>query len=126
MLQRQEPREKVPKIKTLKSTLALTCGNIRREHKMYTYKEASAPSYQLVSTRRNSPRHEAQTIIAPKSYRPTVREQLGSDAFRAGAMVGFIAAAVLFAAILTVFVLPTMDGAVQAAKAACAAGAVNA
>ena len=120
MLQRQEPREKVTKIKTLKSTLALTCGNIRREHKMYTYKEASAPSYQLVSTRRNSPRHEAQTIIAPKSYRPT------SDAFRAGAMVGFIAAAVLFAAILTVFVLPTMDGAVQAAKAACAAGAVNA
>lgn len=88
---------------------------------MYTYKEASAPSYQLVSTRRNSPRHEAQTIIAPKPYRPTVREQLDSDAFRAGAMVGFIAAA-----ILTVFVLPTMDGAVQAAKAACAAGAVNA
>ena len=125
MLQRQEPREKVPKIKTLKSTLALTCGNIRREHKMYTYKEASAPSYQLVSTRRNSPRHEAQTIIAPKSCRPTVREQLDSDAFRAGAMVGFTAA-VLFAAILTVFVLPTMDGAVQAAKAACAAGAVNA
>ena len=116
MLQRQEPREKVPKIKTLKSTLALTCGNIRREHKMYTYKEASAPSYQLVSTRRNSPRHEAQTV----------REQLDSDAFRAGAMVGFIAAAVLFAVVLTVFVLPTMDGAVQAAKAACAAGAVNA
>lgn len=126
MLQRQEPREKVPKIKTLKSTLALTCGNIRREHKMYTYKEASAPSYQLVSTRRNSPRREAQTIIAPKSYRPTVREQLDSDAFRAGAMIGFIAAAVLFAAVLTVFVLPTMDGAVQAAKAACAAGAFNA
>ena len=41
-------------------------------------------------------------------------------------MAGFIAAAVLFAAILTVFVLPTMDGAVQAAKATCAAGAVNA
>lgn len=93
---------------------------------MYTYKEASAPSYQLVSTRRNSPRYEAQTIIAPKSYRPSVREQLDSDAFRAGAMVGFIAAEVLFAAILTVFVLPTMDGAVQAAKAACAVGAVNA
>lgn len=64
--------------------------------------------------------------MAPKPYRPTVREQLDSDAFRAGAMVGFIAAAVLFAAILTVFVLPTMDGAVQAAKAAYAAGAVNA
>lgn len=93
---------------------------------MYTNKEASAPSYQLVSTRKYGPRHEAQTIIAPKSYRPTVREQLDSDAFRAGAMVGFIAAAVLFAAVLTVFVLPTMDGAVQAAKAACVAGAFNA
>lgn len=93
---------------------------------MHTYKEASAPSYQLVSTRKYSPRQEAQTIIAPKPYRPTVREQLDSDAFRAGAMVGFIAAAVLFAAILTVFVLPTMDGAVHAAKAACVAGAVNA
>lgn len=93
---------------------------------MYTYKEASAPSYQLVSTRKYSPRHEAQTIIAPKSYRPTAREQLDSDAFKAGIMVGFIAAAILFAAVLTVFVLPTMDGAVQAAKAACVAGAVNA
>lgn len=93
---------------------------------MYTYKEASAPSYQLVSTRKYSPGHEAQTIIAPKSYRPTVREQLDSDAFRAGAMVGFIAAAIVFAVVLTVFVLPTMDGAVQAAKTACAAGAVNA
>lgn len=93
---------------------------------MYTYKEASAPSYQLVSTRKYSPRHEAQTIIAPKAYRPTVREQLDSDAFRAGAMVGFIAAAVLFAAILTVFVLPTMDGAVHSAQAAYEAVGVHA
>ncbi|MEF2848300.1 MAG: hypothetical protein U0N71_08665 [Collinsella sp.] len=79
-----------------------------------------------MSTRKYRPRHEAQTIIAPKAYRPTVREQLDSDTFKAGVMVGFIAAAILFAAVLTVFVLPTMDGAVQAAKAACAAGAVNA
>lgn len=93
---------------------------------MYTYKEASAPSYQLVSTRMNRIASDAQTIISPKPYRPAAREQLDSDAFRAGAMVGFIAAAVLFAAILTVFVLPTMDGAVHAAKAACVAGAVNA
>ena len=93
---------------------------------MYTYKEASAPSYQLDGTRMNGIANDAQTIIAPKAYRPTAREQLGSDAFKAGIMVGFIAAAILFAAVLTVFVLPTMDGAVQAAKAACAAGAVNA
>lgn len=86
---------------------------------MHTYKEASAPSYQLVSTRRNSPRHEAQTIIAPQAYRPTVREQLASDAFKAGAMVGFLVAAAIFLAVLWLWVVPTMDGAVAAAKQAC-------
>ena len=91
---------------------------------MYTYKEASAPSYQLVSTRRNSPRHEAQTIIAPKSYRPTVREQLDSDAFRAGAMVGFLAALMVFLAVLWLWVIPTMDQAVADAQRAVGSMAV--
>ncbi len=91
---------------------------------MYTYKEASAPSYQLVSTRRNSPRHEAQTIIAPKPYRPTVREQLDSDAFRAGVMVGFLAALMIFLAVLWLWVIPTMDQAVADAQRAVGTMAV--
>lgn len=93
---------------------------------MQTKKKASAPSFHTSGTRYVAASKEAATIIPFEGKRPTAQEQLERSQFRAGAMVGFIAAAVLFAAILTVFVLPTMDGAVQAAKAACAAGAVNA
>lgn len=86
---------------------------------MYTYKNASAPSYQLDGTRMNGIANDAQTIIAPESYRPTARERLASDAFKAGAMVGFLVAAAIFLAVLWLWVVPTMDGAVAAAKQAC-------
>lgn len=86
---------------------------------MHTYKEASTPGYQLDGTRMNSISNDAQTIIAPKAYRPTARERLGSDAFRAGAIVGFLVASAIFLAVLWLWVVPTMDGAVAAAKQAC-------
>lgn len=91
---------------------------------MQTKKKASAPSFHTSGTRYVAASKEAATIIAPKSYRPTVREQLDSDAFRAGAMVGFLAALMIFLAVLWLWVIPTMDQAVADAQRAVGTMAV--
>lgn len=85
---------------------------------MQSKKKASAPSYQLAGTRMKGIENDAATIIPFEVKRPTAKEQLGMSHFRAGVLVGFLAAMLVFLAVLWLWVIPTMDGAVATAKAA--------
>ena len=91
----------------------MTSGNIRKENEMQSKKKAGAPSYQL-----DGIGNDAVTIIPSERKRPTAHEQLEADRFRVGFMVGFLAAALIFLAVLWFWVIPTMDGAVATAQAA--------
>lgn len=95
---------------------------------MQSKKKASAPSYQLDDAHFNRIGNDAVTIIPSERKRPTAHEQLESDRFRVGFMVGFLAAALIFLAVLWLVVIPTMDGAVATAQAAyqTSAGVLNA
>lgn len=86
---------------------------------MQDKKKASAPSYQLDGTREDRPVNRAATIIPfQRKARPTAQEQLDMSRFKAGVMVGFLAAAVLFLVLLWAWIIPTMDGAVATAQSA--------
>lgn len=86
---------------------------------MQSKKKASAPSYQLAGTRVKRIENDAATIIPFEVKRPTAKEQQNASQFKAGVMVGFLAATLVFLAVLWLWVIPTMDGAVAAAKQAC-------
>lgn len=85
---------------------------------MHTKKKASAPRYHTSGTRYVAASKEAATIIPFEGKRPTAHEQLEADRFRVGFMVGFLAAALIFLAVLWLWVIPAMDGAVATAQAA--------
>lgn len=106
----------------------MTCGNIRKEHEMQSKKKASAPSYHTPSARMNRIENDASTIIPSERKRPTAHGQLEADRFRVGFMVGFLAATLIFLAVLWLWVIPAMDGAVATAQAAyqTTAGVVHA
>lgn len=91
---------------------------------MQSKKKASAPSYQLDGAHFDRIGNDAVTIIPSERKRPTAHEQLEADRFR----VGFLAAALIFLAVLWLWVIPTMDGAVATAQAAyqTSAGVLNA
>lgn len=86
---------------------------------MQSKKKASAPSCELVGAHYNRIENDASTIIPfERKSRPTAQEQLGMSHFRAGVLVGFLAATLIFLAVLWLWVIPTMDGAVETANAA--------
>lgn len=95
---------------------------------MQSKKKASAPSFNTSGTRQNAVSYETASIIPFEGKRPTAHEQLEADRFRVGFMVGFLAAALIFLAILWLWVIPAMDGAVATAQAAyqTSAGVLNA
>lgn len=81
-------------------------------------RKRAPPSYQLDGAHFNRIGNDAVTIIPSERKRPTAHEQLESDRFRVGFMVGFLAAALIFLAVLWLWVIPAMDGAVATAQAA--------
>lgn len=91
---------------------------------MQTKKKASAPSFHTSGTRQNSPSYEGTSIIPFEGKRPTAQEQLERSQFKAGVMVGFLAALVIFLAVLWLWVIPTMDQAVADAQHAVSTMAV--
>lgn len=102
----------------------MTSGNIRKEHEMQSKKKASAPSLHTSGTRYVAASKEAATIIPFEGKRPTAQEQLERSQFRAGVMVGFLAALMIFLAVLWLWVIPTMDQAVADAQRAVGTMAV--
>ena len=95
---------------------------------MQTKKKASAHSFHTSGTRYAAASKEAATIIPFEGKRPTAQEQLERSQFRAGVMVGFLAALMIFLAVLWLWVIPTTDGAVATAQQAyeTTAGVVHA
>lgn len=91
---------------------------------MQSKKKASAPSYHTSSARRNRIENDAATIIPfERKPRPTAKELQGKSQFKAGVMVGFLASTAIFLAVMFLWVLPTMDGAVATAQHAYQASA---
>ncbi len=86
----------------------------------YTGKRnASAPSYQLAATRIDGVETGAAIIIPFEARRrPTAREMQDASMFKLGVMVGFAAAALICIAVMYLWVIPTMDGAVETARQA--------
>ena len=82
---------------------------------MRTKKKASAPSFHTSGTRYVAASKEAATIIPFEGKRPQ---------FKAGVMVGFLAALMIFLAVLWLWVIPTMDQAVADAQRAVGSMAV--
>ena len=71
----------------------MTSGNIRKEHEMQSKKKASAPSYHTPSARMNRIENDASTIIPfERKQRPTAKEMQDASQFKAGVLVGFLAA----------------------------------
>ena len=94
---------------------------------MQSKKKASAPCYHTSGARYVAASKEAATIIPFEGKRPTAKEQLERSQFKAGVMVGFLAALLVFLAILWLWVIPTMDQAVADAQHAVSMmGAVDA
>lgn len=95
---------------------------------MQTKKKASAPRYHTSGTRYVAASKEAATIIPFEGKRPTAQEQLERSQFKAGVMVGFLAATLIFLIVLWAWIIPTMDGAVATAQQAyeTTAGVVHA
>lgn len=107
----------------------MTCVNIRKEHEMQSKKKASAPSYHTLSARMNRIENDASTIIPfERKPRPTAKEIQDASQFKAGVLVGFLAATIIFLIVLWAWVIPTMDGAVATAQQAyeTTAGVVHA
>lgn len=93
---------------------------------MQTKKKASAPCYHASGTRYATASKEAATIIPFEGKRPTAQEQLERSQFKAGVMVGFLAALMIFLAVLWLWVIPTMDQAVADAQRAVNMAVLNA
>lgn len=95
---------------------------------MQTKKKASAPSFHTSGTRYVAASKEAATIIPFEGKRPTAQEQLERSQFKAGVLVGFLAATIIFLIVLWAWAIPTMDGAVATAQQAyeTTAGVVHA
>lgn len=91
---------------------------------MQTKKKASAPCYHTSGTRYVAASKEAASIIPFEGKRPTAQEQLERSQFRAGVMAGFLAAIMVFLAVLWFWVIPTMDQAVADAQRAVGTMAV--
>ena len=73
---------------------------------MQTKKKASAPRYHTSGTRYVAASKEAASIIPFEGKRPTAQEQLERSQFKAGVMVGFLAALMIFLAVLWLWVIP--------------------
>ena len=96
---------------------------------MQSKKKASAPSYQLDGAHFNRIENDASTIIPfERKPRPTAKEMQDASQFKAGVMVGFLAATLIFLIVLWAWIIPTIDGAVATAQQAyeTTAGVVHA
>lgn len=92
---------------------------------MQDNKKASAPSYHTPSARTHRIENDATTIIPfQRKRRPTANELPNASQFKAGVMVGFLAALMIFLAVLWLWVIPTMDQAVADAQRAVGTMAV--
>lgn len=92
---------------------------------MQTKKKASAPRYHTSGTRYVAASKEAASIIPfERKPRPTAKEMQDASQFKAGVMVGFLAALMIFLAVLWLWVIPTMDQAVADAQRAVGSMAV--
>lgn len=84
---------------------------------MQDNKKASAPSCHTPSARTHRIENDATTIIPfQRKRRPTANELLNASRFKTGLAVGFLAAAAIFVAIMYLWAIPTVDGAVAAAQ----------
>lgn len=96
---------------------------------MQSKNKASAPSYHTSSARKYRIENDAATIIPfERKRRPTTKEMQDASQFKAGVLVGFLAATIIFLIVLWAWVIPTMDGAVATAQQAyeTTAGVVHA
>lgn len=91
---------------------------------MQDKKKASAPCYRTSGARYATASREAATIIPFEGRRQA--EQPERSQFKAGVMVGFLAAMIIFLAVLWLWVVPTMDVAVHQAQQAVSYGTVTA
>lgn len=91
---------------------------------MVTRKQPSAPNYHIASARKG--RQAKATIPRALKTSADLARENQTRAFKCGLMLGFGAAALVFALILWLWVIPTMDGAVQQAQQAVSYGAVSA
>lgn len=83
---------------------------------MQDKKKASAPSYHTSSARNTRIDNDAATIIPFEHKRPTANELLNASRFKTGLAVGFLAATAIFVAVMYLWAIPTVDGAVAAAQ----------
>ena len=84
---------------------------------MQDKKKASAPSYHTSSARKSRIDNDAATIIPfEHKRRPTANELLNASRFKTGLAVGFLAATAIFIAVMYLWAIPTVDGAVAAAQ----------
>lgn len=91
---------------------------------MQDKKKASAPCYRTSGTRYATASREAATIIPFEGGCRAAQPERSQ--FKAGVMVGFLMASMVFLAVLWLFVIPTMDQAVQQAQQAASCGVVSA
>lgn len=83
---------------------------------MQDKKKASAPSYHTPGARKSCIENDAATIIPFERKRPTANELLNASRFKTGLAVGFLAATAIFVAVMYLWAIPTVDGAVAAAQ----------
>lgn len=84
---------------------------------MQDNKKASAPSYHTPGARKSRIENDAATIIPfERKRRPNANELLDASRFKTGLAVGFLAAAAIFVAVMYLWAIPTVDGAVAAAQ----------
>lgn len=84
---------------------------------MQDKKKASAPSYHTPGARKNRIDNDAATIIPfQRKRRPTANELLNASRFKTGLAVGFLVATAIFVAVMYLWAIPTVDGAVAAAQ----------
>lgn len=91
---------------------------------MATRKQPSAPNYHIASARKG--RQAKATIPRALKTPADLARDNRKKAFKCGLMLGFAGAALIFALILWLWVIPTMDGAVRQARQAVSYGAVSA
>lgn len=91
---------------------------------MQDKKKAGAPCYRTSGTRYATASKEAATIIPFEGGRRAAQPECSQ--FKAGVMVGFLMASMVFLAVLWLFVIPTMDQAVQQVQQAASCGVVSA
>lgn len=92
---------------------------------MQDKKKASAPSYHTPGARKSRIDNDAATIIPfERKRRPTANELLNASRFKTGLAVGFLAATAIFIAVMYLWAIPTVDGAVAAAQQASQPSAV--